>query len=166
MWDMVGELEKPLVIGNAAKPRCFKNLKISNLPVIWRNNKKAWVSATTMEEWLNMFNAKMKKENRNVILFLDNYTCHPKATLSDANIAWFPVKATSVLQPRDIGFIYTFKSNYRRFMMQSLILNVADSSYALAKSVSVLDAVNWIGLAVKKIKAETVKECFAKPGFA
>jgi hypothetical protein len=46
-------------------------------------------------------------------------------------------------------------------------LNVeeADSSYVLARSVSVLDAVNWIRLAVKKIKAETVKKCFAKAGF-
>jgi hypothetical protein len=26
--NMVGEMEKPLVIGKAAKPRCFKNLKI------------------------------------------------------------------------------------------------------------------------------------------
>jgi hypothetical protein len=25
--------------------------------------------------------------------------------------------------------------------------------------------VNWIGLAVKKIKSETVKKCFAKAGF-
>jgi hypothetical protein len=51
--------------------------------------------------------------------------------------------------------------------MQSLISNVEedDSSYTLARSVSVLDAVNWIGLAVKKIKAETVKKCFAKAGF-
>jgi hypothetical protein len=51
--------------------------------------------------------------------------------------------------------------------MQSLILNVeeANSSYALARSVSVLGAVNWILLAVKKIKAETVKKCFAKSGF-
>jgi hypothetical protein len=51
--------------------------------------------------------------------------------------------------------------------MQSLILNVqkADSSYTLVRSVSVMDAVNWIGLAVKKIKAETVTKCFAKAGF-
>jgi hypothetical protein len=42
-----------------------------------------------------------------------------------------------------------------------LISNVeeADGSYALARSVSVLDAVNWIGL------AETVKKCCAKAGF-
>lgn len=62
----------------------------------------------------------------------------------------------------DMGVIYTFKSHYRRLLMQSLITNIkeADSSYALARSVSVLDAVNWIGLAVKRIKAETVKKVF------
>jgi hypothetical protein len=37
-------------------------------------------------------------------------------------------------------------------------LEEAHNSYALARSVSVLDAVNWIGLAVKEIKAETVKK--------
>jgi hypothetical protein len=56
---MDGKMEKPFVIGKAVKPRCFKN---NNLPVIWRNNKKAWMTAaTTMEEWLNMFNAKIKE---------------------------------------------------------------------------------------------------------
>jgi hypothetical protein len=38
--NKVGKMEKPLVTGKAAKPRCFKNLKINNLPVIWRNNRK------------------------------------------------------------------------------------------------------------------------------
>jgi hypothetical protein len=45
---MGGEMEKPLVIGKAAKPRCFKNLDICNLPVILRNNKKAWITVATM----------------------------------------------------------------------------------------------------------------------
>jgi hypothetical protein len=51
--------------------------------------------------------------------------------------------------------------------MQSLISDVeeTDRSYALARSVWVLDAVNWIRLAVKEIKAETVKKSFAKAGF-
>jgi hypothetical protein len=51
--------------------------------------------------------------------------------------------------------------------MQTLISNVeeADSSYTLARSVTVLDAVNWIRLAVKEVQAETVKKCFAKARF-
>jgi hypothetical protein len=128
--------------------------------VIWRNNKKAWMTAATMEEWLNMFNAKMKKENRNAIIFLDTATCQPKVTLSNEKIAWFQANVRSVLQPMDMGVIYTFNSHYRQFTTQCLISNAeeADSCYALARSVSVLDAVNWIGFAVKKIKAETVNK--------
>jgi hypothetical protein len=37
--------------------------------VISRNNKKDWMTAATIEDWLNMFNAKMKKENGNVFFF-------------------------------------------------------------------------------------------------
>jgi ADP-dependent phosphofructokinase/glucokinase len=42
---------------------------------------------------------------------------------------------------------------------------ISDAIVALTRSVSVLDAVNWIVLAVKKIKAEIVKKCFAIAGF-
>jgi hypothetical protein len=101
--------------------------------VIWRNNKKAWMTAATMEEWLNMLNEKMKKENRNAILFLDSATCHPKVTLSNVKIAWFPANATSVLQPMDMGVIYTFKSHCRRFLMQSLISNSSTSGKKYAE---------------------------------
>jgi hypothetical protein len=34
--------------GKEAKLRCFKNLKINNLQVMWRNNKKAWMTAAIM----------------------------------------------------------------------------------------------------------------------
>ena len=39
----------PLVIGKFAKPRCFTNINISNLPVTYRNNKKAWMLATIFQ---------------------------------------------------------------------------------------------------------------------
>jgi hypothetical protein len=74
-----------------------------------------------------MFNTKMKKENRNAILFLDNAICLPKATLSNVKIAWFLANATTVLQPMDMGVIYTFKSQYRLFLMQYLISNVEEA---------------------------------------
>jgi hypothetical protein len=117
-----------------------------------------------------MFNAKMKKKIRNAILFLvflDNATCHPKVTLSDVKITLFPANATSLLHPMNMGVIYTFISHYRQFLMQSMISNIEEaySFYALARSVLVLDAVNWMGLAVKKIKAQTLKKCFAKAVF-
>ena len=47
---MSGEMEKPLVVGKAAKSRCFRNLDIRKLPVEWRPNKKAWVMSRS---WRN-----------------------------------------------------------------------------------------------------------------
>jgi len=32
---------RPLIIGKSAKPRCFKNIKLSNLPMTYRHNSKA-----------------------------------------------------------------------------------------------------------------------------
>ncbi|XP_025414693.1 tigger transposable element-derived protein 4-like [Sipha flava] len=39
--SIAGEIRKPLVIGKSKKPRCFKNMDISPLPVIWKFNKKS-----------------------------------------------------------------------------------------------------------------------------
>jgi hypothetical protein len=61
--------------------------------------------AATMEEWLNMFNAKIKKENRNAILFLDNATCHPKvppkSNAFKCENCLLPSKYKSVLRLKD-----------------------------------------------------------------
>jgi hypothetical protein len=149
---MVGEIEKPLVIGKAAKPRCFRNLKIYNLPVIWRNNKKAWMDAATMEKWLNMFNAKMKKENINVIFFLTMLPATQSYRLVHS-------KCNKCIIAHGYGCYLHIQIALQTISDALLISNVdeTDSSYALARSVLVLDAMNWIGFAVKKIKAETIK---------
>jgi hypothetical protein len=33
---MTGEIEKPVVIGKAEKPQCFKNTDIKELPIVWK----------------------------------------------------------------------------------------------------------------------------------
>ncbi|KAK9686448.1 hypothetical protein QE152_g37181 [Popillia japonica] len=51
--------------------------------------------------------------------------------------------------------------------MQSLMvnLNATDSSYHLAKSANVLDAVTWICKSVNLLTSDTILRCFAKAGF-
>ena len=84
-----GKLEKPLVIGKARKPRCFKNVKVSDLPVVWRYNRKAWMTSEIMTEWLKSLNQKMKNKKRHILLFLDNATCHPRLNLSNIQLCFF-----------------------------------------------------------------------------
>ncbi|XP_027850981.1 tigger transposable element-derived protein 1-like [Aphis gossypii] len=88
----------------------------------------------------------MRSQNRNVLIFLDNAACHPKIELSNKKILMLPPNTTSITQPMDQGVIYTFKSYYRKFLLQSLLCKIdnCSSAHQLAKSISVLDAVNWI----------------------
>jgi hypothetical protein len=99
-----------------------------------------------MEEWLTEFNAKMKQQNRNVFLFLDNATCRPHIELPNVRLALFPPNTTNVSQPMDQGVIKCVKLNYRKLIMRFLLANmdVPSSATELAKSISVLDAVIWI----------------------
>lgn len=39
-----------LIIGKYTNPRCFKNVNIHNLPMIYQNNAKAWILITIFQE--------------------------------------------------------------------------------------------------------------------
>ena len=66
-----------LIIGKAMKPRCFAGLSMSKLPVDYRSNAKAWITAQLFEDWLRKFDHKMSNEQRKVLLFIDNAPSHP-----------------------------------------------------------------------------------------
>jgi len=160
--NMEGEFEKLLVIGKAAKPRRFKNLKISSLPVGWKSSRKAWNSAALMEQWLRAFNAKMRTQKRKMILFLDNAICHPDIKLSNVNLAWFPANTTSVAQPIDQGIIYCLKVHYQKLLRTLLAaMNTCETVSEVTKSVTVLDAITYLSEGINKVQPETVQ----KPDF-
>ena len=53
---------KPFVIGKAARPRCFgKTFKPEFIGIKYQNNKKAWQTTITFQEWVHELNSEMKK---------------------------------------------------------------------------------------------------------
>lgn len=161
-----GKIEKPLVIGKSLRPRCFNNANVLEFPVYWRANKKAWMTSILMDQWLKILNQKMKCQKRNIILFLDNASCHPKVNLSNIKLCFLPPNTTSHTQPLDQGIIQNFKMHYRTQVLRSIIANMTSSQSAgdLAKKISVLDAIRWIDHSVKNIKPDCVKKCFSRCG--
>lgn len=95
-----GKFEKPLVIGKAENPRCFKNIDRERF-VTWRNNKNAWMTAKIIEEWLLQLNGRMRAQKRKILLFMDNASSHPDMKLSNVKVQFFPPNTTSRLQPMD-----------------------------------------------------------------
>jgi hypothetical protein len=80
-----GEKLKPLFIGNAARPRAFKEQRIDtkHLPVDWLSNKKAWMAQEIFEEWLEDLNHMMRKQNRKILLLVDNAAGHCVAKMTN-----------------------------------------------------------------------------------
>ena len=166
--NMIGEKEKLLVIGKAARPRAFKNMKISDLPAYWKHNKKAWMTGDIMAEWLMQFDRRMLREKRNILLFLDNAASHPKdIILKNIKIVFLPPNTTSVCQPLDQGVIKNFKVHYRTAIIQNLLPGIEfnNSAKTLKGTINVLDALYFIKKSWEKVTAETIKNCFGKAGF-
>ncbi|XP_023232705.1 tigger transposable element-derived protein 1-like [Centruroides sculpturatus] len=42
---------KPLLVYRSENPRALKNKSKADLPVIWKSNRKAWVTASLFEDW-------------------------------------------------------------------------------------------------------------------
>ena len=148
-----------MLIGKAKKPRCFKNIDVTNLPVIWRSNKKSWMTEASFIDWI---------QSLNKIMFFDNATSHShELQLSNVKLSFLPVNCTSKLQPLDLGIIRAFKARYRKMMLSHLISNIENcvTVTELTKQISVLDAINWINKSWNDTNASTVVKCFRDAGF-
>lgn len=166
--NMEGEKEDPLVIGRSRKPRCFKGENISKLPLEWVSNKKAWMTREIMTTWLHKFNNKMKRQNRKVLLFLDNATSHSNLLLENVKIVFLPPNTTAHCQPLDQGIIQNFKLIYRSLIVKRLLSCVdSDCSFQeTEKQITIANTLIWISVAWKKLSPDTIKKCFSKAGFS
>lgn len=157
-----GKFEKPLVIGKSQNPRCFKKTKKENLPVCWYANKKAWMTASIMEDFLIKLNKKMIIQNRNILLFLDNASSHPNLKLSNVQLVFLPPNTTSETQPLDQGIINAVKVHYRKRVLKRLIckMDTATNVSDLVKGITFLDAIFWLNEAVNSLGPNVVPNCF------
>ena len=167
--NMVKEKLRLLVIGKAMNPRAFRSAHIAtkDLPVMWRSNKKAWMTSELFKEWLTLMNRVMKAGNRHVLFFLDNAPSHPPVELSNIKIHFLPPNMTAGAQPLDQGIIQAFKLHYRRHLMEKLLAcaEICQSASDFTNRVSVLDAVRWIRKAWDEILPHTISSCFFRCGF-
>ncbi|POV98529.1 hypothetical protein PSTT_14382 [Puccinia striiformis] len=109
---------KPLIIGNAQKPRSFGKKFASFRGYDYHHNKTAWMTATIMALWLQKLDSRFRREKRQVLLLLDNFSAHIKRLdglhLANLKVEFPPPNLTSVLQPCDAGIIRAFKAYYRK----------------------------------------------------
>ena len=164
-------VDQPIVIWKSKLPRCFKKLKDPSRPVNvhYFSNPKSWMTSEVMEAVRARFNRKLILEDRKVILFLDNATCHPKSMIgqfSQIKTVFLPKNTTSRLQPLDAGIIQIFKVKYRKRLVKYVLARILEdaSTAEIVKGLDVLVAIRWIQEAWKEVSNSTIKNCFEKCG--
>jgi len=111
---------KPLVIGKSQNPRCFKGIRLQNLPVTYKANKKAWMTTAIFSEFCVKWDKQLKRQKRKILLLLDNCTAHPQSipNLTQIKIVFLPPNTASVIQPMDAGIVKNMKHFYRKEVLK------------------------------------------------
>ncbi len=136
------------------------------MPINYYSNRKAWMTSELWKEIMTKLNKKMTKENRSILMFIDNCSAHPESLkLSNIKFVFLPPNTTSRSQPLDAGIIKAFKGYYRKLMVKQLLAIINSGVEIDSKSISLLDAVFMIYSAWNEVKVSTIQNCFSKCGF-
>ena len=134
-----------MLIYHSENPRVLKKHAKSTLPVLYKWNNKAWITARLFTTWFTEYfkptvetYGSRKKILFEILLFIDHAPGHPRALMemnNKINVVFTPANATSILQPRDQGVIWAFKFYYLRNTFCKVIVAIdCDSSDESGKS--------------------------------
>jgi hypothetical protein len=154
----------PLIIGKFAKPRCFINVNLGNLPMTYRNNSKAWMLTTLFQDWLQKFDKEIAQKygNQRVLLLLDNCPSHKTdgVVLSNTDVHFLPPNTTSKIQPMDAGIIMSFKRHYRNLHIRWILTQVEKGNDIKNLKMNVLQAIQFIIRSWDEVTPETIRNCW------
>ena len=128
------------------------------------------MNSELMEEILRTLNRKCAAEDRKILFFIDNAPSHSESFIdcfSHVKIVFLPKNTTSKLQPLDAGIIKNFKVFYRKQLLQHVLVRIKPGSKAsdVINSVDLLKSIGWVMDTWRKVKKETIVNCFSKCGF-
>ncbi|CAH2292790.1 tigger transposable element-derived 1-like [Pelobates cultripes] len=110
----------------------MRDISKSSLPVIWKANRKAWITRDIFTEWFTdhfcpsvQRYCQRKGLKEKALLIMDNAPSHPTnlaelPTCIPVEVLFLPPN-TSLIQPMDQGVIATFKAYYLRRTFHQLI---------------------------------------------
>ena len=167
-----------MVIGRAKTPDAFRHAHINkdNLPIVYRNNKKAWMLSGLWYEYLKDLNNDMALAGRKIVLVTDNcpshphtdkppkgYTGPPPPHLTHITLLYLPKNTTPYFQPLDQGIIRSFKASYRRKYAHHLVESFNMTNIA-PKPIDILQAIHFISEAWVELPPAVIYNCWQEAG--
>ena len=159
----------PVLIGKAACPTALKKhgVTFKDLGVEYFWNQKGWMTGPVFDLWLTDWNNNLIRQNRHVLLLIDNAPGHIIGEYSNISIQFLPPNTTAKLQPLDQGIIKSTKHNYRTILMTRYLASVESKQEAktIMKSFDFVVACQVLVEAWDAVTPENIQKCFAKAGF-
>jgi hypothetical protein len=115
---------KSMLIYHSMTSRAMKGYSKEHLPVIWKSNKKVWLTRDIFQQWfIPIFCPAVQRyceENDlepSALLVLDNSSGHPEnldglRSLLPVEVVFLPLNTTSLIQLMDQNVISNFKLYY------------------------------------------------------
>ena len=173
--NVTGDIKLPLLlIGKAKNPRCFKGINQSTLPVIYRNQRNAWMDTEIFSWWFHkqfepFVRAKLSDMGleEQAILFLDNCSAHPEAEdliSNDGKITahFFLPNVTALIQPMDQGVLESMKRVYRKNLLRDLISKTSNEMIPFLTEINMLDVIKRISIAWDQVASDTIRKSWGK----
>ena len=170
-----GSIKLPLLlIGKAKNPRCFRGVDKSSLPVVYRNQKNAWVNIPIFLDWFqNCFVPEVRTKLEDLgqepkaILILDNCAAHPnenELVSDDGKIVakFLPPNVTPLIQPMDQGVLVCIKRLYRKYILRDLVSQSELSIVDFLKSINILNVVKTVSFAWDNVSRNTLRNSWKK----
>uniref|UniRef100_A0A914VDN8 HTH CENPB-type domain-containing protein n=1 Tax=Plectus sambesii TaxID=2011161 RepID=A0A914VDN8_9BILA len=112
-----GSDKQMFVVGKAAKPRCFANIRRPPLP--YYSNAKAWMLSGLWSQISAELDKKLRAQNRKIVLVADNASCHKlvDVKLTNIEVVFLPPNTTCLIQPLDQGIIHNLKVFYHQQLL-------------------------------------------------
>lgn len=149
---------KPLIIGKAARPRCFGRDFEPRVYCDYHSNKTAWMTSVIFTTWLKDFDRQMRLARRHVVLLMDNATSHSSSlSLTNIRLIFLPPNTTAHIQPMDAGIIRNFKLQYRKRMTQHLMTCLDDEQPMVT---NIRQALVFVKASWASVKDSTISNCW------
>ncbi|XP_052873545.1 tigger transposable element-derived protein 4-like [Anopheles cruzii] len=163
--NMNGSEKLPLlVVGNDKNIKCFNNVDL--LPVIYRCNSKSWMTWVLFRDWMLILDRKFAAERRNVLLFVEESTIHPKSLqteLKAINLHFLPANNTALRLPIKFDVIQLLKKHYRQKLMKHV--EQRDGRETLSSEPTVLDGITVLRHVWNNLTSKTIQNSFKVAGF-
>ncbi|XP_069964571.1 tigger transposable element-derived protein 1-like [Bactrocera oleae] len=160
----------PLLLNKALHPRTLKDINLTELPVHFMANKKAWVTSAVFTTWFNdCFVPEVEKYVTEmglpfkVLLIVGNAPGHPCLEHPNVQVVFLPHNTTSLIQLLEQGIVATFKKHYVKITFRYILEKLEKDGISLTKvwkKSSISDCINHATAAITQIQQHTLNSCW------